>query len=179
MKKIDIDNLKKENIYRLPENFFGNMQSEVFSKIKEPQTPIYHLENRKNPFRKYALAAAITLLLAGITTWMMLGSTDNRDNHIVTTDTKEFNNYTEETTQNTIVETEKTPVIMAENTAKESMSTPLKQENLTPQKEENSSPKKTQISDENIENMLSVYSQNELAILSQEAENDIYLDLFH
>lgn len=179
MKKIDINSLKKENIYHLPENFFGNMQSEVFSKIKEPQTPIYHLENNKNPFRKYALVAAIALLLAGITTWMMLGSTDNKESLISKTNTEETSIYNEGTTRNTIEKTESTPMIIAENSRNEHNLTALKQEKTPTNKEENSSPKKTIISDENIEDILSVYSQNELAILSQEVENDVYLDLFH
>lgn len=179
MKKIDIDQLKRENIYHTPPNFLEEVQNNVFSKItenqkSEPKGKIIPL------FWKYAVAAAIVLFVS-IGGFWLINTSETKSENITTTNTKiskeEFipnnisNNSVELSSENEKIPTEKienTTTHLAKNTpTPKQKNIPIKQENINPSNIE-----------ENTEEILSLYTQNELAILTKEVQNDVYLDLF-
>lgn len=73
-KNFNLDNLDKKNIYPVPEDFFAQMQRNVFEKIeesakeKEQETLVLVPEKKTNTRWYYAAAASFAALVCGL--WM-------------------------------------------------------------------------------------------------------------
>ena len=61
--KIDIDNLKRDNIYATPKNFFEDFEGKIMQKTTElEQQKIHHIPY-SIPKKWYTMAASVVLLI--------------------------------------------------------------------------------------------------------------------
>lgn len=76
--KFNLDNLEKKNIYTVPDDFFAQMQRNVFDKIEEAaeeETPVLIPARKSRTRWYYAAAASLAILLSGF--WMFRSYEDS------------------------------------------------------------------------------------------------------
>jgi len=198
MKKLDIDNLDKKIPYKVPDLFFEKVQSNVFAQLEksENEASIAPAKKKARIFPmlwQYSAAASIILLFGLI---FFLG--DEYDTMPINTDrtrnetsydslnTKADSSalaYTTEAHSAPTDQDENEPVVEAtpspiEQKAEKKIASATITQGSQPKRKllAKSNPKKF---DENVDMLISAYSSAELAKLSKEAEQDIYLDLFN
>jgi len=186
MKNFDIEKLERKNIYKAPENFFGDIQENVFDKIKlNPKTEskpakIFHLS------RNYAVAASLVLLFGIAAFWQF----NNPDDVSVNTfdSLKTVKNIPEKQPENEAAkayQTLKNDIREVENETSENV---VKFAKAEPQKstqkavETMASKAKTEsasATEVQFEQMMKELSNAEIADIGKGTEQDVYLDLYY
>lgn len=174
MKNFNLDNLDKKTPYKIPENFFEEMQDNVLEKIEKKQhkeTKIFRL----NYSVVTSLAAALALIF-GFTFLWKTNQTDiskNSDtvsnNQPKTTVNQEnnSNNSLENTDIATIQDVQKTIKTVEETNA---VNTKTNSEKTDPV---------IANTDENYEQLLNSLTEDELTELTKNSDHDIYLELYN
>lgn len=194
MKDFDIEKLDRKTPYELPENTFADMQSNVFQKIEiKKEAPIFNL--------KWIYAAAAMILLIVCANFII-----NFNRNDVSQNSQIANNKIVpqgNNTAQTLIETNQMRVIAKDEqpkvSEKESLnltSSPISYPNVRKQlstlqttKNVNFAKAKIEVTkmktkietptDAQIEEVLNGFSSSEIASLNNNAEQDVYLDLYN
>lgn len=180
MKKINIDQLPKKTPYKLPEGSFEEIQNKVLAKV----TNIEEITSPKRPTKifsigwKYASAAAIVLLF-GLSFFLFNNLEMNKPANSVA-EMVDSNFKVDNYNAHLVVKGQTEDQVLAriyntESKVSEESST-SDSKNKT-EKPVVKSPKNDY--DDDMEVFMTVYTSNEMAKLSKEAEQDVYLDIFH
>ena len=185
MENLDIEKLSRETPYKLPENTFESVQNNVLQKtLRKTQTPVFNL--------KWIYAAAAVLLLIFTANFLI-----NTNGKKVTT------KKTQLTTQNQIVSQQNIAAqaftssddAVAQNTPDMGDTNDSDVVNLTSQKGSHlngikqskgnadlatvNKMKTNSPTEAQIDNVLDGFSSSEIASLSNNSEQDVYLDLYN
>lgn len=88
MKKIDLEQLKRKNIYRIPPNLFKEVQNNVLKQTINNKIHHINFQNKIN-IKIWQYAAAILILGFGISTITIVNKTELY--HLITQNTKQPN----------------------------------------------------------------------------------------
>ena len=186
MKNFDIENLERKNICEVPDDFFAKMQENVLKATVE-STPVYSIpeaEGRKNWW--YAAAAAVALLL-GTTFFLNRGNTETAMADNTQTKGKSAVLSAPASTVNSIEE----PTESAQNyhtfvsdltSVEKENQTVTKTEEVLAANKTKAAPAKTAkptVTAVPVEQILENFSEEDLEMLAQNTEQDIYLDLYY
>ncbi|QCX53142.1 hypothetical protein [Elizabethkingia sp. JS20170427COW] len=176
--KIDLDQLDKKTPYQVPENFFQEMQSEVFEKIKkEPQAKFISL-------KQIWLVAASLVLIASLTTLFMMNRTptSNTSSSFVVDNNKVEKTIlpTEDSTSPSLVQNNYTSVKKQNIEVKPHQPEIEKEErHYRRTKVPNASFSNNNLAEEaRFENALNKLNSQELAEQSRKIDYDPYIDLY-
>ncbi|MCT3923927.1 hypothetical protein HZP94_11960 [Elizabethkingia anophelis] len=186
MKKTDIEDFERRNIYDVPEGFFKDMQNNVLEKVAEHEKP----KGKILPMRVLSGIAASLALIAG--TILFYYSNNNTmqtkekivDREILAENIQPKiaeNSYSKEEPSD-----EGSGEEIAENQKKshdgfnfsENSASNSKKETLTDSKNTYNGPKVINVVDNKFDKALSNLSSQELAEQSKKYEIDTYLDLY-
>lgn len=181
MENLDIDKLERKNVYKVPENFFAEMQQKVLAETApKKEAKIFKLN------WAYSAAAAVALLF-GITFFVTQNenAVNANDNQVIAS------NINQDQVSDKIKEQQKADAAIAYKTFEEDL-TSVTENN---QKEEqgtiaqvsektniNSAPKKKEITatpEVQVDQILANFTSTELATVAKNSEQDIYLDLYN
>ena len=174
MKNFNLDSLEKKTPYKIPENFFEEMQGNVLDKIA--QKPKNETKVFKLNFSVVTSLAAALALIFGFTFLWKTNQTDiskNSDtvsnNYPKTTVNQEnnSNNSLENTDIATIQDIQKTIKTVEETNAINAKTNPEKTNPVIAN------------TDENYEQLLNSLSEDELTELTKNSDHDIYLELYN
>ena len=171
MKKIDIDNLKRDNIYATPKNFFEDFEGKIMQKTTElEQQKIHHIPY-SIPKKWYTMVASVILL---ISLGIFLPHKKHKMEIILEKNTKTTNSNTTSTNasqhpQNNIMIDNEVPL----EREKIVNVPPIKKKTLVKKTEQ-----KTNNINEDIDTFLASYSDKEINTLANDTENDTYLDIY-
>lgn len=178
MKDFNLDNLEKKMPYKIPENFFEEMQENVLAK-----TTLNQKKSAKIFTLNFAWATGIAAALALIFGVMFLFNNLEKPNVIENTVVKnaqKTENITPESTEissdNLAVENHETQIIQEINTTESNVEKP---EIITKSSENLAVNELSKITEVNVDEVLGSLSDSELAELSQNNEQDIYLELYN
>lgn len=181
MKSIDIEKLKRENIYQTPDDFFSEVQRNVLARIQEEKP---QKTGKIIPlFRKYAVAAAVLVFFGlGIFGFMNYfnneekitninnGKPAEQQEKIITIEEK---NNEEKIAKNPNME-DKILIPLSPIPIPNMYDVGFHEDPIYyPPSDE------VQNIDKEIDEVLESYSSNELAALTTQVEQDIYLDIFN
>ncbi len=171
MKKIDIDNLKRDNIYATPKNFFEDFEGKIMQKTTELEQQKVHHILYSIPKKWYTMAASVVLL---ISLGIFLLPKKHKMEIILAKNTKTTNSNTTSTNasqhpQNNIITDNEVPL----ERKKVVNAPPIKKKTSVKKAEQ-----KTNNTDENIDTFLASYSDKEINTLANDTENDTYLDIY-
>ena len=185
MKNLDIEKLERKNIYSIPDSFFETVQENVLSetvyKIKNEDHEITLPKNNK----KWWYAAAVMLMLFGSTFFYI--SKNNSENAVAQNDLASENiksirdfkiHNSQETaqkqkaTENYIAFTDDLTFIQKQDQKSNITNNPKKTKN---KKNEIAAPKP----EEQVDQILDAFSAEEVALISHNMEQDIYLDIYN
>ncbi len=168
MKNLDLEKLKRENIYQTPEHLFEGVQSRVFSQLSLHKSSV---SNAKviELFGKYAVAAAVVLIfsIGGFVLFKHQGEETlpaNREEVLLT--------YQEDTA----IEVQPHTEIEEEKIHYTAVKTIIPETNPPVQNLHTIMHKNI---DKNIDELISSYSNVEINQLVNESEPDVYLDIFY
>jgi hypothetical protein len=166
MKPIDIEQLARKNSGEIPNGFFEEMQQNVLQQTVNKEKIIAKSLFATTRFWSYSIAAAVVLLASLV----IIIPSNNPGNHSVTiTDNVK-------PTENQAPQSVKT----VEIPRRENNILPATQEIIVQPKEVEAVNKPTnEVSNEPVDFVLSGMSRDELAEMSNRAEQDIYLDLYN
>lgn len=193
MKNIDIENIERKNIYRVPESFFEEMQDNVLQNIEQkiqkeikPKAKIFSLD------WKYVAAASIVMIF-GLSLFVL-----NYDGHQVKDghyahdsllamqhdDSLHFTGQPERQENHSETSPESREKIL---TLKNDLSSqrqysdnqPVVNKKAAVSKTKTTNAKTAVTTEDNMDLILSVYTPNELNELARESEQDVYLDLYN
>lgn len=181
MENIDIDKLERKNVYKVPENFFAEMQQKVLAETAlKKEAKIFKLN------WAYSAAAAIALLF-GITFFV----TQNENAVNASENQMIVSNNNKETVSDKIKEKQKAEAAINYKTFEEDLTSVSKnnqkeeQEPIAQASEKtnsNSAPKKKEITatpEGQVDQILANFTSTELAAVGKNTEQDIYLDLYN
>lgn len=181
MKKINIDELKKENIYTTPPHFFEEVQNNVLAKLKE--TPKKSDTGVIIPIlKKYSIAATLLILLS-VGALFVFNSSKKSNNIAPNTNTYSLN--TEEYIENTETKTSPESISQEEiktvspNIIVATTQKTIHQNDKTVIKPQEKTSETTENFEQKVDEILSSYTSNELAVLTKQTEQDVYLDIFN
>ncbi len=170
MKNLDIEKLERKNIYKVPDGFFEQMQSQILNKTQPKQNAKIIKLNWV-----YAAAAAITLFF-GITFVInqnnqeeVMTQVSNGENKGATNSLSTNKMENKETVALRILE-EDLPANQKENEK------PITIAEKQPKRENKIIPQNTEIQ---VEQILANFTSAELADVGKNTEQDIYLDLYN
>ncbi len=178
MKHLDIEQLKRENIYKTPDQFFEKIQENVMKDFSENHQPQFPQIGRKI-YRNWWYAAASLVLIAGAA-WMFSSTHSEEDSSFIQNNTVsetpersvEIQNTMEPATENYMVLANDL-TILAEEHQKEEQATAKTSQTPVQRTEA------TFTGAQQIEQILDVLTAEEIASLAQNTEQDIYLDLYN
>lgn len=174
MKNFNLDHLEKKTPYKIPENFFEEMQNNVLNKIEKNTT------EKPKVFRlNFSVITSLAATLALIFGFTFLWKTNQTD---ISKTSETVSNNPKNTTvnqQNSNTHTlEKTDIATIEDVQKTIKS--VEETNMINAK--STSEKTTPIianTDENYEQLLNSLSEDELTELTKNSDHDIYLELYN
>lgn len=172
MKNLDIEKLERKNIYKVPDGFFEQMQSEVLNEIQPKQNAKIIKLNWV-----YAAAAAITLFF-GITFVIdqnnqkeeVMTQVSNGENSSVTSSLSSNKIKSEATAALQVLEDDLVSANQKENTK------PITIAGKQTKRENKIIPQNTEVQ---VEQILVNFTSAELADIGKNTEQDIYLDLYN
>lgn len=183
MKNFDIEKLQRKNIYETPDEFFGSMQQNVLAKTSgqnpaKSKTKIFTLN------WQYAAAASLIVFFGLVLFWQQNTLKSAEDQNvppktlITTSVTPEVSSVPEaqlayETLQNDLNSLEED----SKTSAKVQEKTVLNSQQVSKTRE-TKIVKETQ-PEEQLEEIISEFSNREIADLSAATEQDVYLDLYN
>lgn len=189
MKNLDIEKLERKNIYKVPDNFFETVQANVLQEtVHKIQPVVAEQENAAPSIGKkwwYAAAAAVVLIFG-----MTFFFTNNQptDGAIVQNENAAAQEETSEKTfiadaadlqteeVNTDITTEAEPVLTSVAKNNQITKKPVTIAKIQPTKKTVQAAPKVE---EEMEQILQSFTTEELALLSQNMEQDIYLDIYN
>ncbi|SEG19311.1 hypothetical protein SAMN05421847_1688 [Halpernia humi] len=190
MKNFDIEKLDRKTPYDLPENTFAEIQRNVFDKVEiKKETPIFSLK------WIYA-AAAVILLIVSANFLINFNKNDGSQNVkmasknvVVPQENSEVQSFAQTTEKPAVEKTEKanltsTPIshhTANHQLAKNENSKSVKSADLVAVKANTSKTKTTIMppTEAQIDEVLNGFSSAEIASLSNNSEQDVYLDLYN
>lgn len=177
MENLDIEKLERKNVYKVPETFFNEMQQKVLAETApKKEAKIFKIN------WAYSAAATITLLF-GITFFVTQNDEAVKTRNVVADNNMRVSNtITEQQKQDAAkayktFETDLTAV--TENNQKEeqapiaTVSEKMTQNNTPIKKEVTATP------EVQVDQILANFTSKELAAVSKNTEQDIYLDLYN
>ncbi|MCC2590432.1 hypothetical protein [Chryseobacterium sp. MFBS3-17] len=185
MKNFDIENLERQNIYTVPEDSFARMQENVLRNITTHQAPVIDLQGKKKTFQWwYAAAAAIALFFGGA--YLLTDSAETIEHQAANNQPKALINVNEGGTQLADAKTV-TPATQNYESLNRDLTIAEKEHQTkrkggaisAPAGKSTSSFVNSQKMDEQVELILQEFSAEDIAVLSQNVEQDIYLDLYY
>lgn len=176
MKKLDIDHLDKKMPYDIPEGFFDDFQEQVISKIqprKQEKTPIFRLKS-------WHWAAAVVCLIGSLILFLQNTDFQNNEPQIAVTNSSI-------TAPNTgLKETITAPIATTTAPEKENFNPDLTLTEKVHQRDETkpkpipqTPPAKAHLGKENADFILASFTPKEVNEVTQNIEQDIYLDLYY
>ena len=175
MKNLDIEKLERQNVYRVPDHFFEEMQLNVLSETRpKKEAKIIKLN------WAYSAAAAVALLF-GITFFVNQQDADTdlvssekqiaNNVSVVATDSLPVDNLEKPTEQDltNIVATNQTESTAPGDIVEQKKSSLGNQEKIST----------FQNSDSQVDQILANFSSADLADLGKNTEQDVYLDLYN
>ncbi len=172
MKNLDIEKTERKNIYKVPDGFFEQIQSEVLNEIQPKQNAKIIKLNWV-----YVAAAAIVLFF-GITFVInqnnqkeeLMTQTSNGENYDVISSLSNNKPENEEKIALQVLEEDLVSANQKENTK------PIIIAEKQTKKENKVIPQNSEVQ---VEQILANFTSSELADLGRNTEQDIYLDLFN
>lgn len=174
MKNIDIEKLERKNSQRLPDDFFGDVQRNVFKKIEAETKP----KGKIVKLNFWYAAAASLVLLFGLGIFMQNLNQDVSPLQVAKkAQSKQYQNQT--------------PQQLAYNTLEQDLKTVEKENFSAPNKKEESKNTEntakvsktpattTTVEETHFDQALAGFSSTELSDLAKGTEQDIYLDLYN
>ena len=184
MKNFDIENLERRNIYQVPDDFFAKMQENVLKETVEttPIVPLQPTVKKKNWW--YAAAAAVTVLL-GSAFFFNQGNAGNNvaanDNSTVKSENSAAKSIADADVTVTKDAAENYDTFVSDLTSVEkgnqtvTKPEPLAKNDVKP----SVASKKTVSPEVPVEQILEGLSEEDLIILANNTEQDVYLDLYN
>lgn len=193
MKNIDIENIERKNIYRVPESFFEEMQDNVLQNIEQkiqkeikPKAKIFSLD------WKYMAAASIVMIFGLSLFFLNYDGHQAKNGHyahdsLLTMqhdDSLHFTGQPERQENHSETSPESREKIL---TLKNDLSSqrqysdnqPVVNKKAAVSKTKTTNAKTAVTTEDNMDLILSVYTPNELNELARESEQDVYLDLYN
>ncbi|KQR95254.1 hypothetical protein ASG01_05240 [Chryseobacterium sp. Leaf180] len=173
MKDFDIENLERKNIYHLPENTFEKMQAGVFAQMKPvKKAPVFKLS--------WALAAAASLALIFGVTFIFNNGNETQKNIqsvAVKTDqnTKTQSTETYQTLQSDVAEAEQNQT--GANVDRQSY--PQTASNTRRNNNQNAVQVSGKSAEQEMTEYLDSFSSSDIAEVSKNSSQDVYLDLYN
>jgi len=187
MKNFDIEKLERKNIYKTPENFFGEVQENVLNEISSNRKTERKSAKILYLSRNYAVAASLVLLFGAAAFWQISNqnfiNTNTSDSLktavIITENLPEKQKPQAYQTLKNDIEEAKTET--TENTVKYAESKPQKTlekeiETVTPKTKKEIIPSTTEAQ---FEQIMKELPNTEIADIGKGAEQDVYLDLYY
>lgn len=177
MENLDIEKLERKNVYKVPENFFAEMQQKVLAETApKKEAKIFKIN------WAYSAAAAITLLF-GITFFVTQNDeAGNTQNVMANNNSPVSNAITEQQKQeaaNAYKTFENDLTSVTENNQKREQAPIATVSEKTTQ---NNTPNKKDVTatpEVQVDQILANFTSTELAAVSKNTEQDIYLDLYN
>lgn len=190
MKNFDIEKLERKNFYKTPTNFFEKVQENVLNETVFKENKVVELQPQRKQNLNWIYAAATLVFIFGglfiFNQYSEVNAENTENNLIASGESNAVNNsqsenkdetesvknyYTFTDDLNKIEEkntrsTAETPIEIKKPTIKKTKTIARKIEtNVQPQ--------------EQVDLLLETFSEEEIATLAQNTENDIYLDLYN
>ncbi len=187
MKNLDIEKLERKNIYKTPDNFFEKVQANVLMETVHKIKPeVQEKRIGKTPQKQWWIAAAAAVaLIFGLGFFLNnepeviqqvaqneqlsvlpTAKTDTEESSVIAPEIIEKNNFAEPEKSLTFVENNNqtvTPRVVVQETKKQSNKT-------VPSKIKR---------EEHVEQILAAFTSEDLAMISKNMEQDVYLDLYN
>jgi hypothetical protein len=181
MKNLDVEKLERRNVFKTPEDFFDQMQSNVLQEIQISEPVVFEKQGRVIKMNRiYAVAAIITLFF-GITFFVI-----RNNDSVYVADNKTTNTNNDVTTdidpQNEEMGVLKTLEKDLTSIASENRRTNIRPTTFVINSVEKISAKKNRVNSQNteiqVDQILADFTTAELTSLGKNAEQDVYLDLY-
>lgn len=186
MEKFDIEKLKRNTPYKLPENTFEDVQRKVLAEtVRSKQAPIFNL-------KWVYSAAAVILLLIGFGFFINSNQPQqNTNSEVLAKNTQSLVNVNEADGLKNIDENKSDGNLKDENNSVENLAVAdltsqpvrnqtVRQTNFSAADQKSETPKMISVSMENkVDNVLDGFSAKEIASLTANTEQDVYLDLYN
>lgn len=174
MKNFNLENIEKKTPYKIPENFFEEMQGNVLNKIdKKPnkETKFFRL----NFSVVTSLAAALALIFGFTFLWKTNQTDISKNPEPVSYNQPKSTVNQENNTNNPL---ENTDIATIEDVQKTIKTVDETNPNNTKTNAEKTNPVIAN-ADENYEQLLNSLSEDELTELTKNSDHDIYLELYN
>ena len=187
MKNLDIEKLERKNIYTTPDNFFEKVQANVLMETVHKIKPqVQEKTIAKAPQKQWWIAAAAVALIFG------LGFFLNNDKEVTPqiAQTEQLPIHSEAAT----LKAEENSAVTADGAEKENFVEPAKSLTFAENKNQTITPKVVVVEskttsnkngpakvkkEEQFDQVLASFTNEELAMLSKNMEQDVYLDLYN
>jgi hypothetical protein len=201
MKNFDLDKIKDRQLYKMPDAFFEKMQQNVLEKtVLQKETEIIPIRKTYPELKKWIFAAAACIVLFIGSVFFFQNTEENVPSNIAKTEVKAEGSTEIAKPSNDVVTTQTLIADVQENQAstgnnKETIA--IKKENVEPKvsfakneinKNTSVKSKKTAKSkasikqakpEDQIDLLLQNFSAEELAMIAQNSEKDVYLDVYY
>ena len=174
MKNFNLDSLEKKTPYKIPENFFEEMQDNVLEKIEKKQhkeTKIFRL----NFSVVTSLAAALALIFGFTFLWKTNQTNISKNSDTVSNNQPKTTVNKENNSNNSLENTDIATIQDVQKTIKKVEETNVVN---TKTNSEKTNPVIAN-TDENYEQLLNSLTEDELTELTKNSDHDIYLELYN
>lgn len=183
MKDLDIEKLARKNIYSTPPDFFSEVQSNVFNAVREQEKVlVLPTAGRSRNRTWYAAAAAVALVIGG--TFVYNAGADSEvtiaQNPVKQDQTQAATTVPESAKAQTHAAADNYTVLAEDLTlAENEYQTDRQPETKTIKKPAKVIMASGAGADERMDMILDEFSAEDIAALSMNAEQDVYLDLYN
>lgn len=182
MKNFDLDKIENRQLYEMPKEFYEKIQENVLEQTIAKNN-IVALNPRTKLNWVFAAAASLAILFGGT---YFFQNEDTNENKLLTSRQTKAENIEP---KNTLVKNSEFNVVQnfAEPTENRNIVSPTKIDNRTEAfakkpilaKTENKKPIKISKSEDQIDFLLENFTEEEMATLAKNSDNDVYLDLYN